>query len=182
MLSSVLVMLLSADAGVVLAPCKERQIICFSPGGECDIPLYMAIDTAKTTLDVAIYSLNRQSVVDAILRAQKRGVRVRLLLDSSQATQAKERQLLYSMHDAGIEMRRDTHVGIMHWKLTVVDDNTFAIGSFNYTDPAVDSNDEYLMIWSCPRNALIFKAEFDKRWFAKTGFKDTTSWWPDAGL
>lgn len=160
--------LAASDAGV--GPCKATQTICFSPGN-CDLQLIQVIDSTKSTLEVAIYSINRANIVDSIVRAHKRGVKVRVLVDYSQLTNAKEYVQISKLYNAGIPLVRDSHVGIMHLKFLVADSSTFAIGSFNYTDPAVVSNDETLFIWNCPRNALLYQAAFESRFNASVGFK-----------
>jgi phosphatidylserine/phosphatidylglycerophosphate/cardiolipin synthase-like enzyme len=152
------------DAGVALGPCSTKQTICFSPLGGCDKKLIDLIDGAKKTLEVAIYSVNLQGVIDAIIRAQARGVVVQMIVDSSQLGQAKEVQQIQRLADAGVPMKRDGHSGIMHMKIVVVDDTWFETGSFNYTNGGANLNNENMLIWSCPRNALIYKQEFERLW------------------
>src|SRR5689334_9083371 len=47
--------------------------------GGPDGPLAAAIDAARLSVDLAIYSLSLNSIRDALLRAHDRGVRVRLV-------------------------------------------------------------------------------------------------------
>lgn len=166
--SLMLVVVLAADggtdAGVVLGPCSTKQTICFSPLGACDKKLIALIDSAKKTLEVAIYSVNLPEVTDAIIRAQIRGVAVRMLLDSSQLTQSKEAPQIQKLADARVPMKRDGHSGVMHMKFVVIDDTWFETGSFNYTNGGANLNNENMLIWSCPRNALAYKQEFERLW------------------
>ena len=166
--SLVLFAVLSADggtdAGIVLGPCSTKQTICFSPLGACDKKLIALIDTATKTLEVLIYSVNLPEVADAITRAKARGVVVRMIVDSSQLAQAKEVPQIQKLADAGVPMKRDGHSGIMHMKVVIVDDTTFETGSFHYTNGAANLNTENMLIWSCPRNALVYKQEFERLW------------------
>lgn len=166
------------DAGVKLGPCRDRQTICFSPLGRCHESVIGVIDRATTTLDVAIYSLNHAGIVDAILRAKQRGVRVRMVLDSSQMGQAKQVEQLIRLASAGIPMKRDNHSGIMHLKTVVADSREFVTGSFNFTNNAALNNNENVLAWDCPRNALLFQADFDRLWAT---FKDAVVSLSDAG-
>jgi phosphatidylserine/phosphatidylglycerophosphate/cardiolipin synthase-like enzyme len=161
-----------ADAGALsLGPCSTKQIICFSPLGKCDLQLVALIDKATKTLEVAIFSINRVGVVDALIRAKQRGVTVRMVVDTTQISQDKETDQLVRLLLAGIPIKRDTHNGYMHSKVVVVDDTWLATGSFNFTNNASDNNNENMLIWSCPRNALLYRQEFERLWLT---FKDAT--------
>lgn len=154
----------TVDAGTPLGPCSTKQTICFSPIGKCDIPLVEMINKATKTLEVAIYAINRVEVVDAIIKAAARGVSVRMLLDTSQIGQDREANQLDRLMAAGVPMKRDTHSGSMHMKVAIVDDTWFSTGSFNFTTNASVNNNENLLIWSCPRNAILYRQEFDRLW------------------
>ena len=153
-----------ADAGIALGPCSTKQTICFSPLGACDKKLVALIDTATKTLEVLIYSVNLPEVADAIARAKARGVVVRMIVDTSQLSQAKEIPQIQKLADAGVPMKRDGHAGIMHMKVVIVDDTTFELGSFNFTNGGANLNNENMLIWSCPRNAMLYKQEFERLW------------------
>jgi phosphatidylserine/phosphatidylglycerophosphate/cardiolipin synthase-like enzyme len=159
------------DAGITLGPCSTKQTICFSPLGKCDLQLVSLIDKATKTLEVAIFSINRVVVVDALIRAKQRGVTVRMVVDTTQIGQDKEMDQLVRLLQVGISIKRDTHNGYMHSKVVVVDDTWFSTGSFNFTNNASDNNDENLLIWRCPRNALLYRQEFERMW---RSFKDAT--------
>jgi len=167
MLTSMLVLsLLGVDGGTPVKPakCSATQELCFSPKGACDKPLIALIDKATSTLDVAVYSLNRTNLVDAILRAKARGVAVRVVLDSSQLHQDKELTQVKRLADAGIPLKRNGHSGIMHIKIVLIDHTWFENGSFNYTDGATDKNDENMLIWSCPKLVSLYENKFNQMW------------------
>lgn len=159
--------------GGVLAPCKQKQVVCFSPEGDCDLQVVQLIDRtlAGGTLDLSIYSLNRESIVSALLRARARNVRVRLVLDSMQIGDPKEQPQLQRLLAAGVPMKRDTHSGIMHNKFVVRDAQEFLTGSFNFTNNASENNDENMLVWDCQRLALVYATKFEQLWGK---FKDAT--------
>lgn len=170
MLITLLLAVLSSDGGTpdagTLGPCSTKQTVCFSPQGSCDKQLIALIDKANVTLDVAIYSLTLSEVTTAIVKAKARGAAVRVVIDTSQMGQPREIPLLVQMLDAGIPIKRDGHSGIMHMKVVIVDDTWLETGSYNYTTGATSSNDENMLIWSCPRNALLYKQKFEQMWSA----------------
>lgn len=59
--------------------------VYFSPQGGCEERVVHLINETKSTLDVAIYSLNNEKIVHALMDAKKRGVAIRVLLDRVQA-------------------------------------------------------------------------------------------------
>lgn len=159
--------------GGALAACKQKQIICFSPEGQCDLQVVALIDRAQPggALDILIYSINRDSIVNAILRAKTRQVAVRIIADTSQIADPKEQSQLRRLLAAGIPMKRDTHQGIMHNKVVVRDNQEFLIGSFNFTNNASENSDENMLIWDCQRLAMVYETKFEQLW-AK--FKDAS--------
>ena len=163
----------SLSDGGAFAACKQKQIICFSPEGDCDLQVVQLIDRAPAggALDIIIYSFNRDSIVTALLRARARSVRVRMIIDSSQIGDPKEQPQLRKLLAAGVPMKRDTHQGIMHDKVIVRDNQEFLTGSFNFTNNASENNDENMLIWDCQRLAVVYQTKFDALW-AK--FKDAT--------
>lgn len=86
-----------------------------------------------------------------MILARQAGRTVRGTLDPGQAGQrwAATRWL----HDAGVGLflpRRRRPFRKLHHKLMVVDDATVVAGSFNYTVPANDYNDENLFVLGSP--------------------------------
>lgn len=158
--------------GGALVSCKQAPQICFSPEGDCDLLVANLIDKAEpgSAVNVIIYSLNRPVIVDALLRARTRAT-VRLIVDTSQIQDPKEQPQLRRLLDAGIPMKRDTHNGIMHMKVVVVNRREFLTGSFNFTNNASDNNDENMLVWDCQKVALVYDAKFEALW---ARFKDAT--------
>jgi len=57
----------------------------FSPKrGTADVIIGF-IDRCETTLDIAVYSITHDQISESIIRAHNRGVKVRVLIDKSQA-------------------------------------------------------------------------------------------------
>ena len=47
--------------------------------GDLDKQLIKVIDSSRVTLDIAIYTLTKQTITDAIIKARNRGVKVRII-------------------------------------------------------------------------------------------------------
>lgn len=157
--------------GGVFSPCKQNPAVCFSPDNGCDLLVAQAIDQAEAPYgaDIAIYSVNRESIAGAVLRARARGAPVRMVLDTTMIGEPKEKAVLQRLLDAGVAMKRDTHSGIMHNKVVVVNRRLFVTGSFNFTNNATENNDENVLSWDCQRVATVYADRFDRLWLK---FKD----------
>lgn len=94
-------------------------------------------------LRVAIYSLNRPAIVEAILAQHRAGVPVRVITDHVQSFGREQSAALAELYAAGVPIKRNAHAGLMHMKMVVRQDMV-SLGSFNYTNNAETLNDEVL--------------------------------------
>ena len=135
--------------------------MCFSPGN-CDLKLIGFIDSAKRTLDVAIYSITHAAIAKAIEDAKSRGVVVRMVVDRSQSTGTHS--LTGSLVTAGIPLKIGNVKGIMHNKFTIVDGGMIETGSFNYTDNATRDNAENQIYIDDVNVVSNYSREFETLW------------------
>jgi phosphatidylserine/phosphatidylglycerophosphate/cardiolipin synthase-like enzyme len=126
--------------------------------------LVSLIDSAKTTLDIAIYSLTYPDIVGAIKKAKQRGVSIRLISDKIQASGKSQTEALKILGSAGIPLKINSHSGLMHLKMTIVDHKIATTGSFNYSAAASTDNDEVFMILRNEEIAKAFTEQFDAMW------------------
>jgi phosphatidylserine/phosphatidylglycerophosphate/cardiolipin synthase-like enzyme len=100
----------------------------FTIGGP-DEDLKAAIEQARVTIDVAIYDLNLYSIRDALIAAERRGVQVRLVVESDNFTT----ETLAPFTSAGIPVVGDEDPDSMHDKFLIIDRYEVWTGSMNYT-------------------------------------------------
>jgi phosphatidylserine/phosphatidylglycerophosphate/cardiolipin synthase-like enzyme len=131
---------LSNASGFRFFTAPQNLESCFSPDENCDQKLIGLITSAQSTLDVAIYNITHQGVVKAIEDAKARGVRVRAVVDRSEAD--SRGSLVARMSNDGFPLKFGTVQGIMHDKFTIVDGKMLELGSFNYTLAATNRNAE----------------------------------------
>jgi hypothetical protein len=80
-----------------------------------------------------------------IMRAKKRGLEVSGITDR-QASKESNKNIVAKLEQAGVDIKiRNNNEGIMHIK-TVVTDDAYVSGSFNWTQSATISNDEVIEI------------------------------------
>ena len=138
--------------------------------GGPDGPLANAIDEARLSVDVAIYSLSLNSIRDALLRAHDRGVRVRMVMESDNLDRSDPQKL----KDAGIPILGDRREGLMHNKFVVIDNSEVWLGSMNFTDSGAYVDNNNLMKIRSTKVAENFTTEFEEM------FEDDI-FGPDAG-
>jgi phosphatidylserine/phosphatidylglycerophosphate/cardiolipin synthase-like enzyme len=126
--------------------------------GGPDGPLAAAIDSARLTVDVAIYSLSLNSVRDALLRAHNRGVQVRMVMESDNLDRT-DPQIL---KDAGIPILGDRREGLMHDKFMVIDKSEVWLGSMNFTDSGAYTDNNNLMRIRSVEMAENYTKEFEE--------------------
>ena len=124
--------------------------------GGVDGPLVKAIDNARLSIDVAAYSLSLNSVRFALINALKRGVAVRMVMESTNMDGSDVKALIA----AGIPIVGDNHPGLMHDKFMVIDQSEVWLGSMNYTDSGTyEDNNNMIRILS-PKVAEDYSVEF----------------------
>jgi phospholipase D len=165
-------LLLSAVAlfGLIVtipAPAAEIQA-CFTPqvSGACD-PLgtvLSAIKDAHATIRIQMYSLTVDEVVTELVRAKRRGVDVRVIVDRDQLHHDRNDSLrIAALAAAGVQVLVDTVPGLMHNKVMVVDADTVLTGSFNYTWGAEHLNAENLLVLHDPAVAANYLRNWNQR-------------------
>lgn len=126
--------------------------------GGVDGPLVKAIDNAKLSIDVAAYSLSLNSVRYALINANKRGVVVRMVMESSNMDRSDPQELI----KAGIPIIGDEQPGLMHDKFMVIDKSEVWVGSMNFTDSGTyDDNNNMMRILST-KIAENYTTEFEE--------------------
>jgi phosphatidylserine/phosphatidylglycerophosphate/cardiolipin synthase-like enzyme len=97
-------------------------------------PLY---DAETTGIDVIMYKITESTHADALIRAAKRGVPVRLITEPTRYRNADNVWQAYNLdrlYAAGVKIRDRAHLGFLHQKTTLLYAQTRTIfGSSNWT-------------------------------------------------
>lgn len=118
--------------------------VYFSPKGGCTEAIVSALGSAKETVLVQAYSFTSKPIFAALVAAQKRGVRVQLVLDRSNLSQKSSEA--DAAIDVGIPVLIDSKHEIAHNKVMVIDYELTITGSFNFTHNAEMNNAENLLL------------------------------------
>jgi phosphatidylserine/phosphatidylglycerophosphate/cardiolipin synthase-like enzyme len=126
--------------------------------GGPDSALAQAIDDARYSVDVAVMRLDLWSLRDALLDADRRGVNVRVVVDSDNILDDEIQDLI----DAGIPVVADRRDSLMHHKFTVIDQLDVWSGSMNYTINGAYRNDNNLNHIRSSKLAQSYTREFEE--------------------
>jgi phosphatidylserine/phosphatidylglycerophosphate/cardiolipin synthase-like enzyme len=126
--------------------------------GGPDEVLVTALDSARASIDLAVYNFNLWSVRDALLRAQQRGVVVRLVTESDNLDNPEVQELI----EAGIPVVDDQREGLMHNKFVVIDRSQVWLGSMNLTAGAAYRDNNNLLLLRSVAIAEDYSTEFDE--------------------
>lgn len=146
----------------------------FTPSLECENNLIKRIDKAENTIDAAVYAINNKDIVKALIRADERGVKIRILTDRLQAGQRSSR--VKELHDVGINIRVHSKNRIEHNKFAVFDFKEIITGSYNWTEPASKKNSENCIFINRNKKAVReYHDRFNYLWQTNTK-KKSENW------
>jgi phosphatidylserine/phosphatidylglycerophosphate/cardiolipin synthase-like enzyme len=117
---------------------------------------------AAERIDIAVFFLTHKHITEDLIEAHKRGVKVRVILDATGATNGYTKHEL--LRAAGIPVKVENWGGKMHMKSAVIDGRHVITGSMNWTSAGEFSNDENTIIIHSDRHAQQYTEFFEKLW------------------
>ncbi len=136
--------------------------IYFCPEDRCGDAVVSAIEGAKKSISVAMYSFTNRDIAYALSDAAKKGLDVKVYLNSDQRDEKYSKAQF--LKKKGIAVKFHDHDGLMHNKFAVIDDNIIITGSFNWTASADKRNDENLLFINNKEAAEAYKMKFNSLW------------------
>ena len=150
----------AADAARTMRP--PRFVVCMAPPEDCTKLVVDTIAEAYREVLVQAYGFTSCTIIEALVRAKKRGAEVRVLLDKSNAHQSKAAVISY-LRAAGIEPKIDAPPGIAHRKVIIVDRNIVLSGSMNFTCAPKKRNVEVVEVTRGRKHAKPYIAGWHER-------------------
>lgn len=134
-------------------------------GAECETLLLHAISEAQHEILIAIYTFTSENILDALLKAAERDVRIAIKFDKGQLDTGRMGEIISKLKNHNnIEMTPIDMPGryaSMHHKFAIMDRSHVLTGSFNFTVTAsTRSYENAVLIRSIPI-ALEYMEEFD---------------------
>ncbi len=153
--------------------------VLFTPSVKCENKIEQLIDNTEYNLDIVVYSINNNKIVDAIERAYERGIKIRILTDKLQAS--GRHSLVTRLYKKGINIRVHSIHKIEHNKFAIYDGKTVSTGSYNWTNPASYKNSENcLFIINNKQTIEDYQNRFNYLW--KINKKSKSEKWFDKKL
>jgi phosphatidylserine/phosphatidylglycerophosphate/cardiolipin synthase-like enzyme len=143
--------------------------VAFSPDEGAEGLVVKVIDSARNSIRMLAYNFTSRPVVEALIRARRRGVDVILVADekanTSEDRSGKARAALSALAEAGGNVRLIGVYAIAHDKQITVDASTVETGSFNFSAAAAHQNSENVMVnWNNPPLAEVYLKHFDRNY------------------
>jgi len=127
--------------------------------------LLQTVNGARERLDIAVDTLTDDDLGDAIVRAHRRGLAVRVILAGGRESEPGGQYA--KLRSAGVPVRLSGGSGTFGHRFTVVDERIVLTGSYAWADSTAAGRFESLVRMTCPIGssvALAFAAEFDRLW------------------
>lgn len=146
----------------------------FTPGDRFEDEVVAALDAARTSVDYAMFSPRSTRIAEALLRAHKRGVKVRALIDESQSKAEYFKPFSDWLAYNGVEVK--TLAGPngensdfplaekMHNKFMILDGKLVETGSANHTKRASLDNFENAHFLDDAVDVAAFRFVFKHMW------------------
>lgn len=147
---------------------------CFAPESDCAAFAIGAIDRAERQILVGAYGLTTGAgIVEALLRAHRRGVEVKLIADKT--TPCGRNSGIDPLAGAGVPIWIDRSARIAHTKIMVIDGALTLNGSYNWTRGAA-ANSEDLNLVASPAVAEDYAAHWRDRQTRSLRFERREDW------
>jgi phosphatidylserine/phosphatidylglycerophosphate/cardiolipin synthase-like enzyme len=134
----------------------------FCPRDMCEERTIMAIESAKNSIDIAMYSFTSDSLAKILEEKSKKGIKVRIVADYLQSN--SKYSDFNEMKKTGIEIRFAPKNKVMHNKFAIIDEETVLTGSYNWTKNANTSNFENFVLIKDKKTAKEYEKEFFNIW------------------
>jgi len=128
----------------------------FSPEEGCLNAIIYEIKLARKSIYVLAYLISSKKIVEALIKAHKKGIRIEVIFDSQCATEMKEVSKHKVLKEAGIKVLFNKKHKRLHDKVILIDSNIVITGSYNFTVGAERYNSE---------NLVVIKSEYIYRRF-----------------
>ena len=116
---------------------------------------------AKQKVILALYGFNNNELADELIKLAKRGVVVRVKIDTAKDAEKKTGALVNRLKSGGVEVQTVAPGGRNHNKFAVIDGSRVLTGSYNWTAKA-ESNWENLLVIDCAELAKAYESEWEK--------------------
>jgi phosphatidylserine/phosphatidylglycerophosphate/cardiolipin synthase-like enzyme len=120
------------------------------------------LDAARSSIEVVTFDYNLESVADALIRAQERGVMVRLGLDRENLEKPEMSAWAGRLEEADIPIAWEETTAFQHSKFLIIDEALVWTGSWNISENGTYRNNNNLLRLTIPAIVENYAAEFSQ--------------------
>jgi cardiolipin synthase len=149
-------------------------------------PIVDAIDAARKSLRIKMFSLSDPVMLAALIRAHKRGLKIRVMLNPARRSgEIQNKGSRSALREAGIDvLNSNPTFDVTHEKSMVVDDSTALIGSLNWEPENFTKTRDYAVMTTDKQEVSEVIACFEADWSRQPFTPRESSsliWCPETG-
>jgi cardiolipin synthase A/B len=129
-------------------------------------PVIEAINDATKSIRVKMFAFTPGPMLDAVIAAHRRGVKVRVMLNLHRRSgEAENNEVQAALEDAGVEVRRSNPAfEVTHEKSMVIDEDHAFVESLNWTTEGLTETRDYAVVTPNAREVAEIVDCFDADW------------------
>ncbi|HEX7324287.1 MAG TPA: phospholipase D-like domain-containing protein [Rhodanobacteraceae bacterium] len=131
--------------------------------------IHAQTQAARSSIDMEMYELADPTEENDLVAAERRGVKVRVLLDSAYSGRRVNAPAYRLLHSAGVPVRWDPRGTIYHIKTTVFDNTTADISSANLTQRYYPTSRDAEIVDTNPAQVAAIVRTFNADWDDRSG-------------
>lgn len=136
------------------AECPDEE----ERGEGLDSIIAETISQAEESVDIAVFELDSEPIVEALIGLEEQGIPVRVVID----TDYEDESSINRLRRNGISVVTDDRSAFMHNKFTVIDQRYVWIGSMNYMPNDIYCNNNNLVWFDSEELAANYTTEMDE--------------------
>jgi phosphatidylserine/phosphatidylglycerophosphate/cardiolipin synthase-like enzyme len=114
------------------------------PRGHALTELRKEVRNARKSIRIALFTLTHPSLIDEVIEAHKRGVRVSIVVDMHSGLGASAKAV-EAFKKAGVTIGLSQGTQLLHHKFIYIDEQTLVTGSANWTKAAFYKNSDVIL-------------------------------------
>jgi phosphatidylserine/phosphatidylglycerophosphate/cardiolipin synthase-like enzyme len=130
----------------------------------CEDKIIELINNSQKNINVAVYSISNDNIIEALIQAKQRNVEITILTDKIQVSNQKTFTKLEKLVASKINFKVNSVCNIMHDKFAIFDNKHAIAGSFNWTNPASKKNAEDCKPTKSKVDIKTYQARFQELW------------------
>lgn len=136
--------------------------VFFSPGDTCTNAIIQSLQSAKTSVDICVFTISDDRISKEVVACHRRGVKIRIISDNDKLNDVGSD--IKDFANKGIPVKIDMSTAHLHHKFAIFDKKTLINGSFNWTRSAAMQNQENIVLSDDKGLIRTFQQEFDRLW------------------